>query len=577
MRQRIFFILSFILLTVNLLAEDVETTISVTFADFPKGTSYAENEKHDLGSGLVIYTTLCHFTEQLRIYSSDTYNGYVVSDPLPGSITRMSFKIGYKKDVLNVYGSTDKETWTLIKGITTTSTSYNTYSLEISKEKAYTCFKLDVKGDQQLRIESMSITYVKSDNNENENGDEDNDDNEEGDVVISAPIFNPMSTSFSTESLDVTISAEDGYEVYYTKDGSTPSYTSIEEYIGIRGNFVTIYASDSKVTLQAIAVDPTTGRYSDISNATYTYVPVINDGSEAKPYTVAEVKSMTIDDKGKWVRGTIHGTMVNDNIQDIVTSDFKSQSNIVIGNDGVYIPVQLPSNSNIRKDVNLATHPYLKGKEILVKGMLTRYCYSQGVKEPTEYKIIYDIPINSFGYASLFLDMPVSVPSGSVAYYCSTEGNYVNLFPIGNIIPSNIGVVIESTPNTICRLTYTTKANNNEESVRGDNQLVGFIVDTNIEDNNNAYYALNAKNNKIGFYIPQTTTDMGFIAKANKAYLKVPVEHEVSMFLIRREEETAIVPISNIADDIIYDLQGRIVSSPVPGIYIRGGKKFVIK
>ena len=73
-----------------------EVTKKVTFSDYTAGTQYAKNEKHDLGDGLVIYTTDCHFTSELRIYSSTTNNGFVVSDTLPGTITKMEFNAGYK-------------------------------------------------------------------------------------------------------------------------------------------------------------------------------------------------------------------------------------------------------------------------------------------------------------------------------------------------------------------------------------------------------------------------------------------------------------------------------------------------
>ena len=50
------------------------------------------------------------------------------------------------------------------------------------------------------------------------------------------------------------------------------------------------------------------------------------------------------------------------------------------------------------------------------------------------------------------------------------------------------------------------------------------------------------------------------------------------MFFIHRgDDEAAIVPVANISEDVVYDLQGRVVSSPAPGIYIRGGKKIVIR
>ena len=86
------------------------------------------------------------------------------------------------------------------------------HTLDFPLEKGYTCFKLDVKGEEQIRIESMSITYVK-----------------EEEIVVSAPIFNPVSTSFCTDSLDVAIEVAEGYEIYYTKDGTTPSYTNNQE------------------------------------------------------------------------------------------------------------------------------------------------------------------------------------------------------------------------------------------------------------------------------------------------------------------------------------------------------------
>ena len=99
----------------------------------------------------------------------------------------------------------------------------------------------------------------------------------------------------------------------------------------------------------------------------------------------------------------------------------------------------------------------------------------------------------------------------------------------------------------------------------------------------NAYYALNAKNGKLGFYIPQTATDAtdaaaGFTAKAYKAYLQIPSEQKALMFVIHREgEETSIVPMTHREDDVIFDLQGRAVTHPVSGIYIIDGKKVVIR
>ena len=564
------------LIAMEMIAEGTKT-VSVTFSDFPQGVQYAENEQHDLGDGLVIYTTQCHFTEQLRIYASSSYNGYVISDPLPGTITKMSFKMGHsKEEVLDVYGSTDKENWTLIKkaGIETTSTSYKNYSLDFPTDANYTCFKLDVRGSKQIRIESMSVTYI-------DNG---NDDGGEGEIItVSAPVFIPGTSTFSTESLEVTISAAEGCDVYYTTDGSEPSYTNADEYSGTKGDVATIYKSNSPVTLKAIAVDSATGKCSSISSATYTYLLVENNGSKTKPYTVAEVKAMSlgINKDGMWVKGIIYGTVKSD-INDIETENFTVKSNMVIGDGTAYMPIQLPSGS-IRNEINLNEHPYLQGKVILIEGTLEKYFEVVGLKTPTRYQITYDVPINRYGYATLFLDMPVTVPSGCNAYYCTIEGGYASLLPVGTVIPDSVGVIIEAEPNTTCTLTYTTGSNGNEETIIAENLLVGFTADTNVAADGYAYYALNVKENELGFYIPQTATDAtdaagGFTAKAHKAYLRVPEEQKAMMFLFhRKNDETAIVPIVHVSDDITYDLQGRIVSSPASGLYIRGGKKIIIR
>ena len=582
MRFRLLIMLGCVLMCTRLFAENANT-VSVIFKNFPKGASYAENESHDLGNGLVIYTTLCHFTEELRIYSSKSYNGYVVSDPLPGVITSMSFNMGYQKDILNVYGSTDKENWVLVKGIETTSTSYKNYTLQFPVDSEYTCFKLDVKGDQQIRIASMSITYL---TNENGGSEGDEEEGEDDAISVSAPTFNPGTSTFDTESIDVVIGVAEGCEAYYTTDGSVPSYTDASNYQGIKGTVATVQASESPVTLKAIAVDLSTGTCSEVSSATYTYkAPSVpdeelsfdGDGSMKSPYTVSDIKKMSTLSRGNvWVKGTIYGTVRN-GMGNVATSNFVHSENIVIGDATACVPIRLVY-SEVRDLINLKDFPYLKGKEILIKGDLTKYQEVLGLELPTRYTITYDVPINSYGYASLFLDMSVSVPEGSMAYYCTVSGDIVRLQPVGNIVPDSTGVVISSTPNSICTLTYTTESNNDEETILAENQLIGFSEETTVTANGNAYYALNAKNGQLGFYIPQTIMDGGFVAKAHKAYLQVPEEAKASVFFLYRESEvTKIDTIVEIPEDATFDLQGRIVTCPTQGVYIRGGKKIVIR
>ena len=144
-------------LTVKEPQSDGTVTVVCTFSDFAAGTQYAENEEHIINEALTLYTTQCHFTSELRIYSSSSHNGFVTSNKLPGAITNLSFNAGYKTDVLNVYGSTDGSTWTLIEEVSITSTSYKDYSVDFTG--SYTYFKLDVNGSNQVRLKSLSVTY----------------------------------------------------------------------------------------------------------------------------------------------------------------------------------------------------------------------------------------------------------------------------------------------------------------------------------------------------------------------------------------------------------------------------------
>ena len=283
--------------------------------------------------------------------------------------------------------------------------------------------------------------------------------------------------------------------------------------------------------------------------------------------------------KKVWVKGTIYGTWNGDK-DEVTTSGFTHANNIVIGDATAYIPIKL-TESSIHYLIDLKGHPYLLGKEILIYGDIDTYYSARSVINPSKYEITYNLAINGYGYASLYLDMPVTLPTGSTAYYCTTLDTIADLHDVGSIIPDSTGVIISSTPNTTCTLTYTTNTNSDEEDINALNQLFGFTKDSVVAADGNSYYALSAKNEIVGFYIPHTATgdaSSGFTAKANKAYLKVSDGSKISMFALPlKNEETQIVATKHITDDTIYDLQGRSVPYPTPGIYIQRGKKVIIR
>lgn len=138
-----------------------ENTKIYTFSEYDAGTQYAENEEHKLDDVLTITTTQCHFTTELRIYSSSAHNGYAIGTLAKGTIKKLGFNAGNKTDTLNVYGSTNGSTWTLIEGVLVdaSTSAYKDYTVDFG-DTNYTYFKLDVDGGNQIRIKSLTLTYA---------------------------------------------------------------------------------------------------------------------------------------------------------------------------------------------------------------------------------------------------------------------------------------------------------------------------------------------------------------------------------------------------------------------------------
>ena len=133
-------------------------TTTYTMSSYSAGTQYAANEAHKLDDKGTVTTTQCHFTSELRIYSSSTHDGYAVIHSTD-KIKSIKLNAGNKADTLYVYVSNDGKTWTkLSTEISVTSTSYKDYSLDLGGE--YNYVKLDVKGTNQVRVKSITLTTV---------------------------------------------------------------------------------------------------------------------------------------------------------------------------------------------------------------------------------------------------------------------------------------------------------------------------------------------------------------------------------------------------------------------------------
>ena len=245
--------------------------ITYTFSDYPAGVQYAMNEVHVLDNDVTVYTCDCYFTTELRVYANSSHDGYFYTNALPLYIDSLAFNMGYNVDDVNIYGSTDGNTWTLVDAISVTGSSYANYGLSFGSNN-YNYFKFDVEGNHQIRVVSMTIFYKSSGPSGN---------------TAQTPTFTPA-PGFYTSPVSVSIaSGTANAAIYYTTDGTIPTTTS------------TLYTApiplDQTTTVKAIA---TAAGYqnSPAAIATYTFPATVANIAEFKSQTSTTQPFMITND-----------------------------------------------------------------------------------------------------------------------------------------------------------------------------------------------------------------------------------------------------------------------------------------
>lgn len=182
--------------------------------------------------------------------------------------------------------------------------------------------------------------------------------------------------------------------------------------------------------------------------------------------------------------------------------------------------------------------------------------------------------VNDLYWSTMYLDYPVDIPSGVNAYYITVEDNVAHLNTIDGVIPANTGVILRSETVGPFEFNQTTSAATTD--VSDNNKLVGWISDRVVSGQSGNYYALNKKDDVVGFYIPKGTQDGTFTAKANKAYLKLDHSESVKELSIVFDDAPdgieTIVEQTNSSQDS-YNLQGMKVGEGYKGLMISNGRK----
>ena len=188
----------------------------------------------------------------------------------------------------------------------------------------------------------------------------------------------------------------------------------------------------------------------------------------------------------------------------------------------------------------------------------------------------FDLTVSDAGVATLYLDYSVAIPDveglGDVMYVSDVVGRSLVLTKVENNIPAHTGGIVYAQPGTYTLTSSTTHVDACENS-----QLSGVTQDTSTTDIDGTVYTLSVGKNQgdIGF-----RKFVGETLAANKAFLVMNESSEVNFYNFGFDDELTGISTTeqdvDVESAVIYDLQGRRVTSPSKGIYIVNGQKIII-
>lgn len=184
--------------------------------------------------------------------------------------------------------------------------------------------------------------------------------------------------------------------------------------------------------------------------------------------------------------------------------------------------------------------------------------------------------LNNKNYATYYLPFAAKAPEGVTAYAGTINNGNVQLTEYANgVIPANKGVVLVSDTKTTATFTLADASDVTEQA----NDLTGMLTETELNSvkNSDQVRIFSKKDNVAGFYKPNSSITT---LAANKAYIMAPTNISALVLNFAGGEVTGINQATINATEAnapIYDLTGRRVAKAVKGIYVKNGKKFIVK
>lgn len=370
-------------------------------------------------------------------------------------------------------------------------------------------------------------------------------------------------TEEGTTTFDISCTKTDGYPVipdkwYFVKIGLFGGSSTRDGYLFDNGaqiptNNKTKKLSDATYVWKFVG-NPFDGYQLINGSGKHLIAPIYNNSNSTYPYAANVNETMACCDK--WdVQGT---SVVNANKQQ------------TYWNNGGFV-----LSAHNHGDYQL--HAYNNNK--------VGYWKSTAVDEGSAITLDAALPeitfntLNGKNYATYYLPFAAKAPEGVKAYAGAISDGYVKLTEyVNGVIPANKGVLLVSDTQASASFTLADESEVTEQT----NELTGVLTTTELSSvaNSNQVRIFSKKNEVAGFYVPNANITT---LAANKAYIVAPTSTN-ALALSFDGESTGI---STILDDTaqtndsnapIYDLGGRrVIHALTPGIYVKNGKKLIVK
>lgn len=452
------------------------------------------------------------------------------------------------------------------------------------------------------------------------------------DGEIAKPSFTPTESSF-VGSVNVTLAAAEGLDIYYTLDGTTPTTSSTKYTAPIKLTATT--------TIKAIASNGT--KSSEVAEKTYTgvaYTTCAEAAALAKdeiaylnPVTVvyvaedkgyiyvkdatgvALIYDFDLDDvlvAGDVVEGLIAksapynglpelkptvkaadltitaGTAPEPTFMEIapVAADvnkYVAFENVTVAagefttGSATNLDMTIGSETVVLRNAFKDTYKFIADKKYTIIGAVAIYNDVVQVyfisAQPTPQN--YDLTMSSSGYATLYLDYPATIPTGFKAYRAEAiGGTKIKLEEIEGSVPANFGVLVKGAANE----TATFEGFYLPEGMIGGvhNLFRGVVEDTYVDDvKENTIWVLNAAESTDAN--PKFSQYTGSTLNANKAYLDIEAPAGANLTFVFGDA-TGIDTVETVkAATTRVNLAGQVVGKDYKGVVIENGKKFLNK